>query len=117
MKFLANENFPLPSILKIRSKDIEVLSVAEEFQGISDEEVMRLAITKNLTILTHDSDYGELIFRHGYRPKCGVIYFRLTEFEPEEPGNILLDFIAQKKEFESSLIVIDRDSIRSRIFS
>lgn len=114
MAFLANENFPWPSVIFLREQNIEVISIAEKFQGISDQEVMAIAINQNLTILTHDSDYGELIFRHGLKPESGVVFFRIHEFEPKDPGKILLELIERKFSFLRSLTVIDKNSIRQR---
>lgn len=37
MKFLANENFPGPSIAYLRDNNIDVKSIAEHSPGISDE--------------------------------------------------------------------------------
>lgn len=116
MKFLANENFPLPSIKLLRKHKIEIISIAEQHQGISDHEVMQLAIEQNLIILTHDSDYGELIFKHGYKPKAGVIYFRIFNFEATEPGQIIIELINKDLSFEDNLTVIDENSIRQRNF-
>lgn len=59
--FLANENFPRPSIKLLRGKGIFVKSIQEEFPGVPDKEVMDLANELNLIILTFDSDYGEII--------------------------------------------------------
>lgn len=116
MSFLANENFPWPSILFLRENEIEVVSIAEKFQGVSDQEVMNIAIKQNLTILTHDSDYGELIFRQGLKPDSGVIFFRLNEFEPEDPGKIILDLIKREFSFFRSLTLVDKNSIRKRSY-
>ena len=64
MKFLANENFPFPSIKFLREKGFEVISISEELSGVSDEEVLQKASLENLIILTFDRDYGELIFKY-----------------------------------------------------
>ena len=77
---------------------------------------MELAIIEDRTILTHDSDYGELIFKFGYKPKEGVIYFRIYDFEPVDPGKILLDLIYRRVEFTGCLSVINQDAIRQRAF-
>jgi predicted nuclease of predicted toxin-antitoxin system len=106
MVFLANENFPWPSVIFLREQNIEVISIAEKFQGISDQEVMAIAINQNLTILTHDSDYGELIFRHGLKPESGVVFFRIHEFEPKDPAKILIDLIEKKIQLFK---IFDRD--------
>ena len=90
MRFLANENFSMASVRLLRSKGIEVLSVNEDAKSSSDRTVIQRAIDDGLTILTHDRDYGELIFKDGYRPLEGVIYFRLKNYLPETPAQILL---------------------------
>jgi predicted nuclease of predicted toxin-antitoxin system len=116
MSFLANENFPWPSVIFLRENKIEVTSIADKFQGISDQEVMKIAISQNLTILTHDSDYGELIFKYGLKPKSGVVFFRIHEFEPKVPGKILLDLLSKNFTFANALTVIDKNSIRQRSY-
>lgn len=116
MKFLANENFPLPSVELLRNNNIDIFSIIESNPGITDEEVMEIAITKHRTIVTHDSDYGELIYKAGYRPKAGVVYFRIYNFEPVDPGKILLDLINRNFEFSNSLTVISEGSIRQRAY-
>ncbi len=64
MKFLANENFPFPSIKFLRENGYEIISISEESSGIADSEVLQKASAENLIILTFDSDYGELIFKY-----------------------------------------------------
>lgn len=80
--FLANENIPRPSILFLRNKDYTVLSIQESNQGISDEEVIRIAKDEHLIILTFDRDYGELIFRFGLEQLPAVVYFRYKGTDP-----------------------------------
>jgi predicted nuclease of predicted toxin-antitoxin system len=62
--FLANENFPVPSIDLLRNNDYGVRSIQEASPGISDEEVLNIAVNDNFIILTFDKDYGDLIFRY-----------------------------------------------------
>ncbi len=99
MKLLANENFPLKGILYLRSKGFDVSSIGTDNASIQDHIVMDTAINENRTILTFDRDYGELIFKHNYRPQKGVIYLRLDEYEPDEPGR-LIEELVNKKEFD-----------------
>tara|TARA_Y100001972_G_C7661633_1_gene333812 strand:+ start:1128 stop:1361 length:234 start_codon:yes stop_codon:yes gene_type:complete len=77
---------------------------------------MEIAIKENLTILTYDSDYGELIYKLGYRPLAGVLYFRINNFEPEEPGKIILDLLNGNLIFSNRLTVISESSIRQRTY-
>lgn len=116
MKFLANENFPGPSITLLRKHDINIKSIVEQNPRIADEQVMKLGINEKRTILTHDSDYGELIFKFGFRPEAGVVYFRIYDFEPSDPGKILLGLIDQEISFGEKLTVINEHFIRQRSF-
>ena len=74
--FLANENFPKPSITILRDSGLNVQSIQEDSPGISDEEVINIASERNLIILTFDRDYGELIFKHSRNAPPAVVYFR-----------------------------------------
>ncbi|MGY6744211.1 MAG: DUF5615 family PIN-like protein [Cecembia sp.] len=114
MKFLANENIPLQSIAYLEDQKIDILSIAKNFPGISDQEVIDISIKNERTIITLDSDYGELIFKLGYKPNAGVIYFRLGNFSPISIGEILFDLITRGIDFSNSLTVVDKNSIRIR---
>jgi predicted nuclease of predicted toxin-antitoxin system len=86
-----------------------------EFSGISDREVIQIAIEESRTIITFDRDYGELIFKYGYRPAHGVIYLRWKHYKPEDPGRYLVSLFKEcEVDFLSALTVIGDDSIRQR---
>ncbi len=116
MRFLANENFPGPSIKFLRKKNLDIISIAEDSPGLPDDQVMEIAIREERIILTHDSDYGELIFKNGYKPKEGVVYFRIFDFKAEDPAKILLQLIERNLDFNNRLTVVDLQSIRQRIY-
>ncbi|HQU58895.1 MAG: DUF5615 family PIN-like protein [Phaeodactylibacter sp.] len=75
MKFLANENFPLKSFRILQDKGYDIKHIGLELPSVTDEEVMAFAIEEGRAIITFDSDYGELVYKHGYKPP-GVIYLR-----------------------------------------
>jgi predicted nuclease of predicted toxin-antitoxin system len=115
MRLLANENFPLRSANVLRAAGFDVKSVGVEFAGITDREVMEIAIREERAIVTFDRHYGDLIFRQGHRPPAGVIYLRWRQFGPEDPGRYLVELLASLSiDFSHSLTVIDQDSIRQR---
>ncbi len=115
MRLLANENFPLKSVPVLRVAGFDIKLVGMEFAGITDREVMEIAIREERTIVTFDRHYGELIFRHGYKPPSGVIYLRWRQFGPEDPGRYLAELLTSSKiDFSHALTVIDQDSIRQR---
>lgn len=76
---------------------------------------MAIAFAEERTILTFDSDYGELIFRYNYKPEKGVIYLRLDEYDPIEPGLIIEEIITNNQiDFTRALTVVDKNRIRQR---
>jgi predicted nuclease of predicted toxin-antitoxin system len=68
MKLLANENFPYNSVKYLMGKGFDIKSIGMDYPGITDKEVINLAIEENRTILTFDRDYGELICRFNLKP-------------------------------------------------
>jgi predicted nuclease of predicted toxin-antitoxin system len=115
MKLLANENFPLKSILYLQNRGFDIISIGVDNPSVQDYVVMDIAIKEHRTILTFDRDYGELIFKHNYKPQGGVIYLRLDEYEADEPGRIVEDLIVKKEfDFQNALTVLDKNGIRQR---
>ena len=114
MKFLANENFPKASVLLLRQNGFDIVSIGVENFGITDVEVIDFSNREERTILTFDRDYGELIFRFNMRPLKGVVFFRLNEFAPEEPGRLLMQWLNRNNNFiaENTLSVLERFIIR-----
>jgi predicted nuclease of predicted toxin-antitoxin system len=114
-RLLANENFPISSVGLLRELGYDIISIGTEHQGVSDEYVMTLAEHEQRVIITFDRDYGELIFKNNYRPSMGVVYLRLDQFSPEEPGSIVDKLFREYNiETELSLIVFDGTIIRQR---
>ena len=116
--FIANENFPRPSILFLREHGHTILSIQELHQGWSDIEVLQKANSENLVILTFDKDYGELIFRYAVQNPPAIIFFRLKGKDPSYVGQILQKIIASNRiEFKNAFTVIDENSIRQRFYT
>ena len=114
-KFLANENIPLATVYRLRNEGFDVASVGLDAPSITDREVMRIASEENRTIITFDRDYGELIYKHGFRPVAGVVYLRMQNYQPEEPAELLLKLL-NNPDFELAglFTVADEKSIRQR---
>ena len=114
MKLLANENFPLKSYKALQENGYDIKHIGLELPSITDEEVMTIAIEEGRIILTFDSDYGELVFKYGYKPE-GVIYFRWKEFTPGYPADYLHEiFEVGQIQFVGLFTVIDEGQIRQR---
>jgi hypothetical protein len=53
MKLLANENIPVASIKRLKSKGFDISAIGVDNPSITDQEVIKLAIDKERTIITY----------------------------------------------------------------
>jgi len=60
MRFLANEDFPLKSVHRLREVGHDVGAIIEDSPGAKDRDVLARAANKQRIVLTFDRDYGEL---------------------------------------------------------
>ncbi|MFC2130358.1 DUF5615 family PIN-like protein [Bacteroidota bacterium] len=72
---IADENINSLIIDAIRDIGVDVISIREDYPGISDEEVMKLSINPPRIILTEDKDFGEWVFAHNIK-NISVIFLR-----------------------------------------
>jgi predicted nuclease of predicted toxin-antitoxin system len=114
-RFSANENIPLATVFRLRKEGFDISSVGLDAPSITDREVMKIAIDENRTIITFDRDYGELIYKYGFRPRAGVIFLRMQNYQPEEPAELLLKLLNNPNlEFAGLFTVADERSVRQR---
>lgn len=60
----------------LREQGVDVVSAREEgWSGYEDRDILREAHEMNRFVLTHDSDYGELVIHQGETTR-GIIYMR-----------------------------------------
>lgn len=116
MKFLANENFPIPSMKLLREHGLDITHVAEVCQSEKDSAIMQMAREQGRIIITFDRDYGELIFKHRHPSPAGVIYLRFDPNYPTEAGEIIFSLIKSGVvDFLEKFTVVDGDGhVRQR---
>lgn len=117
MKFLANENFPKPSIDLIRNFGCTVISIASSYSGISDHEVVQLALQKDLIILTFDKDYGEIIFKEKIPVPPSVTFFRHKGADNQFAGDAICTLLESNQiRLNNHFTVIEENGIRQRSY-
>jgi predicted nuclease of predicted toxin-antitoxin system len=115
IKILANENFPIASVKYLENEGFDIMYIGYEHAGITDKEVMDLAIADDRLIVTFDRDYGELIFKYEQKPPAGVIYLRIFDFSPDYPGEFLKNILnSENLIFREMFTVIDERGIRQK---
>jgi predicted nuclease of predicted toxin-antitoxin system len=63
MRWLADECVAAPLVWFLRAGGHDVLYVAESAAGLSDPDVISLALREKRLLLTEDKDFGDLVFR------------------------------------------------------
>ena len=115
MRFLADENFPVPSIRRLRAAHHDVAAIIEDSPGDEDTAVLARAAIEDRLLLTFDRDYGELIYLRRFSPPVGVLYFRLGPHLPHEPAERLLALLQEPDQlFEGFFTTVDDEQIRQR---
>lgn len=112
-RFLANENFPAPSVALLRTHGFDVWSVAECDRGVSDSDVLQRALADQRWI-TFDRDYGEMAFRHRLPMPPAIVLFRLLDYAPTEPALRLLALLSEGVAAAGGFIVVTPTGQRLR---
>ncbi|MCO6488131.1 MAG: DUF5615 family PIN-like protein [Phaeodactylibacter sp.] len=79
---LGDENIQSEVVSYLRNEGFEVKYVNEEgLEGEPDQKLLEMAKAENRVVITHDSDFGRLIFTQKI-DFVGVIYLRPGHFDP-----------------------------------
>ncbi|OGE27643.1 hypothetical protein A2867_01460 [Candidatus Daviesbacteria bacterium RIFCSPHIGHO2_01_FULL_40_11] len=98
MKFLADEDFPKPLVIKIISAGYSVKTVQQKaLQGSSDEIVANLALKEKRIILTFDKDFLKNQTKH-----LSVIIFSFPKIPTSEIILLIGNFLEDLKQFKLS---------------
>ena len=115
-KLLADENIPAKAIEALRDAGCDLLSVRETAAGVSDEEVLRIAVAQGRILVTFDRDYGELIFGEGREPPPSIIYFRVFPTGPGDVSDAVLSLLADSNAIDGAMVIVSSQGIRRRRF-
>lgn len=114
---IVNENVPAPSVVLLRSRGVDVLSVRETMPGASDEQVLATASASGRWLVTFDRDYGELVFSKGHPAPPAIIYLRQEPVPATRPAERLLELFADPDLIRGHLAVVAERTIRLRRLS
>jgi len=113
---LANENFPVPAIRKLRDAGVDVMAVREIMPSAGDHDVLALACREGRWILTFDRDYGELVFKEGLPPPPAILYFRQESYPPDRPADLTLAMLSEPLLAQGFMVVLSESGVRRRRF-
>ncbi len=117
MRFLIDENVSKASAVRLRMHGHEVIRIGTDRKSLLDPEIIRLAIEEYRIIITHDQDFGELVFKQGHKPPEGVILFRYEPVVVDEVGKrVELMVRSGLYVFAGHLTAVDESRIRQRAY-
>ncbi len=113
-KILAVENVHFKIIKSLRNQNIEIISVIEDYRGLSDFEILKLARELKAILLTEDSDFGEWIFSFK-EENIGIIFLRYNSNDVDKIILSLKKLLESHKErLYRKFVVITKNKIRIR---
>ena len=114
MKFFADEGLDSQIVFRLRQEGHDVMYAAENFVGVDDEDILRMANGENRILMTRDKDFGELAYRDK-RVHSGIILNRLYELTADKKAEIVIKVIRDfGEELIGSFTVIQPDRVRMK---
>jgi predicted nuclease of predicted toxin-antitoxin system len=114
LKFLVDVGVSRKVEIYLVEHDYDVKSVSILNARMSDQEIIRLAVTENRIVITMDKDFGELVYHYSER-HCGVLLLRLENATGVEKITVIahiLDHYAQY--LPNHFCVFQRGKLRVR---
>lgn len=112
MNITADENIDRLLVGWLREAGNNVLWVREVASGMADPDILRRATMEGRVVVTHDKDFGELVFREGMRTE-GVVLLR---FDAHTAAEMLSLFVHRWPEILRLLpgrfVIAGRDMLR-----
>lgn len=116
MLLIADEGFNGRIVGYLRDSGFEVSWIREINPGISDSEVIDLAVQRSSILLTEDKDFGEWVFAH-HKKSLTIIFVRYSRVQLPEIQIVLREFLKSIEEGNSvdEFITITPQKIRRRL--
>ena len=89
-------------------------SVARDRPGLDNRGVLAWARTEQRVLVTFDTDFGDLIFRHGESPPPAVLLLRPQAREPDDALALVVGALVEP--IEGTLVVVTPQGLRRRAF-
>ncbi len=111
---IADESLNKNLLVALRNAGHDILSISEQYFGISDEEVAEMSLFPPRIIISEDKDFGELVY-HQKTSVAGVILLRYQPHELEIIKHRLLSFLSDyKQSLQGKFVVVTFDKTRIR---
>lgn len=89
-------------------------AISDVERGAGDHQIVARAEREGRILLTFDKDFGDIAFRSGLPPTCGIILLRFTPRDPDDAVAVILTTIALREDWVRQFAVVERDRLRVR---
>jgi len=112
LKFLVDECTGTKVAEWLTAQLHDVFSVYDEARGVSDYEILDLAVNENRILITIDKDFGEMVFRE-QREHHGVILLRLEDQRFQNKIEILTQLLDNySDQLAENFVVVSERQVR-----
>jgi predicted nuclease of predicted toxin-antitoxin system len=112
MTLVADESVDFGIVIKLRQNGIVVFSVYEDFSGIKDSEVLKIAKDRQCLLITEDKDFGELTYRLKLEHR-GIMLIRLSDISRKDRIELVAKTIEQHFDMlENNFSVLTKRGLR-----
>jgi predicted nuclease of predicted toxin-antitoxin system len=112
LKFLADVNIEKRIVVALRESGFDVLWIPDYDCGMNDRALLKLATAEQRVLITNDTDFGELFFRHRI-VSSGVILFRVEGDNTLVKITLLKNLLLRHNEkVENCFVIISRKRVR-----
>lgn len=115
LRFLLDESVSKTSAIRLRMLGHDVVRVGTDVRIPEDEDILALAVKEKRILVTHDQDFGMLVFERKRLVGEGVVLFRYESEDPEEVGKRLGHIIRSGVFiFGGRFTTVDEQKVRQR---
>lgn len=114
MGWLCDENVPRLLVDALRRTGQDVIWIGELSPGISDPDVLAVALRERRICLTFDKDFGELAANRVLPPGSGVVLLRMPVRPTMESVESVIALLKSRSDWGGHFSVLEPGRIRMR---
>ena len=114
MRILADENMFGSVVRALRDTGHDVLFIREVTPGISDDEVLSLALQQDRLLLTSDKEFASRASQAKHAGLAGIVLLRFGGIGLETTARLVTEAINSRSDWRGHIAVLEPHSSRMR---
>jgi len=113
-RLLLDENIAASAAAGLRLAGHDVAEVSREQPGLDDRGILAWARREQRALVSFDTDFGDLVFRHGEAPPPAILLLRMHPIDAATALALALRALAEN--IDGSFVVVSDQGLRRRPF-